>query len=127
MPTNATLRSIPGTFIMHHAASNFTPPTINPTLQLTRPPPLRPPPGLSDPGRPFGGLGGASRGSGEPGGAHAGFLPGDPGLGIHGRSRRRGGGIGGGWEGEGVGEARRMARRICVRQEIDLTAGNRGR
>ena len=42
----------------------------------------------------LGDLGGASRGSGKPGGAHAGFLPGNPGLGIHGRSRRRSDGEG---------------------------------
>ena len=37
------------------------------------------------------GLGGAGRGSGELGGAHAGIPPGDPSLGIRDGSRRRGG------------------------------------
>ena len=80
-------------------------------------------------------LGGAGRGSGELGGAHTGIPPGDPGLGIHDGSRRRGGER----REEGREEGRRRGRRewerekrngeattICVKLG-DLNASSRGR
>ena len=80
-------------------------------------------------------LGGAGRGSGELGGAHAGIPPGDPGLGIHGGSRRKDGerreerreerrGRG---KGEREGKRERGGDDDLCKDKIDLNASSRGR
>ena len=89
-------------------------------------------------------LGGASRGSGEPGGAHAGILPGGPGFGHSGQNDRgRDGGDGGERKGRTMEKRKRKgggngeedangqkkaheAADLCI-QEIDFMASNRRR
>ena len=81
-------------------------------------------------------LGGASRGPGELGEAHAGIPPGDPGLGIHGGSRRRRRRDGEKreervrrerGEGEENGQGERGSDDDLCKDEIDLNASSRGR